>query len=399
MKIAYITNYLGKEFQEKYCKNRSFSISATYKCQGLARAMMLAGHDVSIFSSGITTCDVKIKSFSETELYPEGKLEIIYPIIYSFRKFAPLNSIMLRNILKKEHRKNNYDAFVYYNISTDAVLSINIFINKPRVLEYEDNIFNKALVGDKNNFVWLKRKMYNYLLQRTDAAMVVCTGMLTNNEVSLKVLTPGIINEDVTENIDYKHHKLSIGKPVKIFLTGGTHYSKGPDLLIKALKYIKHPCEVHFVGNGSFDSAANSAIKDVPKIHKVTIDGYIEHPDLIKYLTKEADILINTTRNMGVALNSAGFPFKMMEYAAIGRPIVSSQIGKLDEEFNSYITYYDIEDPEAVARAINDVIENYEYKISLSSSLQKLALNKYSIKGVSETISIFLSELQKDVHK
>jgi glycosyltransferase involved in cell wall biosynthesis len=253
------------------------------------------------------------------------------------------------------------------------------------------------LVGDRNNFVWFKRKMYNYLLLQTDAAMAVCTGMLTNNEVSHKVLTPGIINEDVTQNIDFSPHKIEKGKPVKIFLTGGTHYSKGPDLLIKALKYINYPCEVHFIGNGSFDSAAQAAIKDIPSIHKVTIDGYFKHAALIKLLTKDADILMNTTRNMGVALNSAGFPFKMMEYAAIGRPIVSSQIGKLDEEYNRHITYYDTEDPEAVAKAINDVIINYEGKMSLSNNLQKLVLNKYTIKGVSETLSDFFGKLKKTV--
>lgn len=396
MKIAYITNYLGKEFQDKFCLNRSYSVSATFKCQGLARAMMLAGHQVTMYSSGITTCNTWIKPFAEIEEYPEGNLVINYPVIYSFRKCAPINSFTLRALLKKENKLKKFDAIIYYNISTDSLLSIDLFKRKIRILEYEDNIFNKALIGNKNNFVWLKSKLYNYLIKRTDAAMVVCTGMLTNDEVSKKVLTPGIINEDVIQNIEFKLHNLNTNKPIKIFLTGGTHYSKGPDLLIKALSYINKPCEVHFIGNGSFDSEAQRLIKDVPTIHKVIIDGYIHHAPLIQYLSNDADILVNTTRNMGVALNSAGFPFKMMEYAAIGRPIVSSQIGKLDDEYNRHITYYENEDPKDVAKAINEVIDNYKFKIALSEKLQKYVLTKYTIKGVSETLTIFFEKLNKE---
>lgn len=396
MKIAYYTSYLGNEFRRKYCGGKSFAVSGTLKCQGIARALMLAGHEVVIYSPGITTCNMKIPAFTEEEKYPEGVLTIKYGNIFSFRKCAPVNDYLLGRFISRELKENQYDVFLYYNITLGAALNISKFRTSLKVIEYEDNIFNKALAGGKNDFVWAKTKLYNYLLQKTDAAVVVCKGMLVNNEVKHRVLVPGIINEEVIANVTSRINRIGLPKPVKIILTGGTHYSKGPDLLIKALKYIKYPCSIDFYGNGSFDAAAKEEIAKIPAIHSVQIKGYMPHKELIQILDKDADILVNTTRNMGVALNSAGFPFKMMEYASTGRPIVSSEIGKLDEEYNRHITYYESEDPESIAAAIEDVIENYDEKVRLAMSLQKMVLNEYSINGVSRKLDIFFKESTGD---
>lgn len=399
MKIAYITNYIGKEFQNKYSKNKNFSVSATYKCRGIARALMLIGNEVTIFSSGNTMCNRKIKSFEEVEIYPEGKLTIKYPKIFSFRKFSLLNSLTLKKLIKKEYKKNNYDILIYYNITTDAFFSINIFKDKIKIIEYEDNIFNKALEGNKNNFVWFKNRIYNYLIKRTHGLMAVCIGMLNIN-IKHKILTPGIIDEEVLDNIIIgNQHIIKKNVPVKIILTGGVHYSKGPDLLIKAMQYIHHPCEVHFFSSTNFYQEALEALKTVPQKHKIIINDFLEHKKLIKYLTDNADILINTTRNMGVGEQNAGFPFKMIEYAAIGRPIVSSLIGKLDDEFNNYITYYNKDTPEDIARAINYVINHYEELFSKALDLQKLAIKRYSIEGVAKILKPFIEICVKNEYK
>ena len=79
------------------------------------------------------------------------------------------------------------------------------------MLEYEDNIFNKALVGDRNNFVWIKRKLYNRIISRTDGVMAVCNGLMLP-EIQHRVLTPGIINEEVVNNVSTRVNKIKRGK-------------------------------------------------------------------------------------------------------------------------------------------------------------------------------------------
>lgn len=393
MKIAYLTAYLGKEFMEKYGKGKKFALSGPFKSLGIARCMIAAGHDVTIYSPGVTTCDAKVPSFTEVEEYPEGKLTIKYCNILSKRRCDPINQIRIASMLKKEHKMEHFDVLVYYNITLGAALLVKSMKGCIKVLEYEDNIFNKALAGDKNDFVWAKTKLYNRIISHTDGIMAVCNGLMLP-EVPHRVLTPGIINEEVSDNITTRVNKLEAGKPVTIILTGGVHYSKGGDLLVGAMKYIKTPCVVKVYGNCNLTEDLKRLVAEVPAIHKFEFNGYMEHAELIKTLDHDADILINTTRSMGVGAQAAGFPFKMMEYASTGRPIVSSEIGKLDEDYNSHITYYEGENPEVIAATIEEVIAHYDEKVQYALTLQKRVLNEYTITGLGKKLNTFFNEIQ-----
>lgn len=391
MNIAYLTSYLGPQFRENYCQGKRFALSGSLKSLGIARAIMSAGHNVTIYSDGVTTCDAIISSFTEVEDYPEGHLSIKYCNIISKHRCAPINEWRISRLLRNESKQ--YDAFVFYNITLGAALSISAFNNAIKVIEYEDNIFNKALVGDRNSMVWFKTRLYNYLMKRSDGVMAVCLGLQLKGILNHSVLIPGIINEEVINNVSNRVNTLRQGKPVRIILAGGIHYSKGGDLLVKAMTYIKTPCVVSVYGNCDLNDTMKDLILHVPTYHKFEFNGYKKHDELIMTLDNDADILINTTRSMHVGAQAAGFPFKMMEYASTGRPIVSSEIGKLDEDFNSHITYYDGEEPQAIASAIEEVISNYDKKVKLALKLQKSVLADYTIEGIGKKIDKFFNDI------
>ena len=393
MKIAYLTSYLGKQFMNNYGKGKQFALSGPFKSLGIARSLMAAGHEVTIYSPAVTTCDAVIPAFTETEEYPEGTLTIKYCNILSKRRCAPINDWRISCMLRKNSKQ--YDVFLYYNITEAAALSIGAFKNAIKVIEYEDNIFNRSLVGDKISMEGYKRKLYNYLMKRTHGVMAVCLGLQLKDTLKYSVLTPGIVNEEVINNVSSRVNKLEKGKKVHIILTGGIHYSKGGDLLVKAMTYIKTPCIVSVYGNCNMDVSLKELVKQVPERHEFHFNGFMEHAELIKTLDRDADILINTTRSMGVGAQAAGFPFKMMEYASTGRPIVSSEIGKLDDEYNRHITYYDSEQPEAIAAALEDVIAHYDERVALALDLQNMVLNEYTIEGTGKKLSAFLNEIKQ----
>lgn len=398
MNIAYFSYYIGPGFAQK-CGIEYKPVSGTLKTQGMARAMLFAGHKVTVFSPGANQGNKVISSFEETITFPEGELKVVYPKVFSYPCCTPINDISLWFLLAKRRRKEKFDIFVYYNITDNTYLGsyiyLSLFKKSIRILDYEDNIFMRSLEGDKTKRLWLKKIIYNYTKKRTDGVFAVCKGIYNDFPAKNKLLTPGIINDEVVDNIKAgKSHFLTSGKPVRVFLAGGGEYYKGTNVLVEAFQYVEHPCKLEFFTKKDyFYSVASDAIKKIKSIHEVVIHEYVPHAELIQTLVQHADILANTTRSFGLPPQFAGFPSKMMEYAAIGRPIVSSEIGKLDDEFNQNITYYEKDDPKSLADRIDEIIDNYEEKMQDALRLQTIALSQYTIEGTGNKMTSFFNEI------
>ena len=217
--------------------------------------------------------------------------------------------------------------------------------------------------------------------------------MFSKGEVKKCILTPGVINDDVKDAISLEEHHLTEGHKTKIILTGGTGYDKGSDVIIEALQYVQSPCSLDFYTNGNFFDQAKALMASVPDRHEVNIKGYMPHNDLMKVLSAEGDIFLSTTRGMGVEAQSAGFPFKIMEYAALGRPIISSELAKLDDEFNNRVNYYEGDSPITLAKTIHEVIMNYEDRSRKAIELQELVLGRYTITGLGKQLKQFLDTI------
>ncbi|MDD2199875.1 MAG: glycosyltransferase family 4 protein [Bacteroidales bacterium] len=395
MKIAYICNYIGSEFITSHCQKQKLTVSGIFKSHAIASALCMAGNEVVIYSPATVNCNKFITSFTETIHFDhKATAKVVYPHIFSFRKMSILNSITLRKKIKKELKKEKFDAVIFYNINSNSYFNIKPFNKLIKILEYEDNIFNVSTQSPSklNNFINVL--CYKKVVKNIDGAIIVGKNMLAHYSNLKKVLIPGVVSNVVLENINFQPKKRILPDKIKLVLAGGTHYSKGADLLMQALNYINYPCELIFYGAGSIDNGLKNYMSELPKQHKVKHLGLKPHDEMIRIMSNNADILMNTTKSMGVPPQTAGFPFKMLEYAATGRPIVSSQIGKLNDDFNKYIVYYESESPKAIADAINYTINNYESCIQNASRLQDYVLKNYKIENISKKLNEFINNLK-----
>jgi len=395
MRIAYYTHYIGPTLYDLHFKSQKYSFAAQIKSQGIARALMLAGHEVVIYSVAIPVGNTIIEGFTETENFPEGQLTIKYPRLRLYPKNGIINDFFLRKIMKKDHRDNPYDVFVYYNIDYSKLIHLSIFKNTIRILEYEDNVFNKYLEGGKSKSRVLSQLYNKYVLNRTDGAFAVSKGILNDQEVKDRIIIPGVINDEVIASISPKVHSLALDRPVKLVIMGGTGWDKGTDVLLQALYYVKTPCHLEMYSNINLYDSIRSLFESMPNRHIVEFKGFLPHKKLIERIDSDADILLCTTRSLGVRPHAAGFPSKILDYSATGRPIVSSELAQLDDQFNSCITYYEGDSPESLANKIEEVIANYDFKVQKALELQKLVLERYTIEGTSKMIQSLLFELNK----
>jgi len=393
MRIAYYTHYIGPKMNQIHFKDQKFSLAAGIKSQGIARALLLAGHDVTIYSVAIPIGNKDIKAFTEVEVFPEGKLTIKYPDLHLYSKRGPLNELRLHKLMRKDHKENPYDIFVYYNIMYGSCMHLNLFKNAIRILEYEDNIFNKFLEGGKRKLTWLRKIENRYVLRNSDGAFAVSMGILNDQEIKDRVITPGVINDEVKESVSSRINTISKDKPVRLIIMGGTGWDKGTDVLFKAMCLVETPCILDIYSNISLYNSIQSLYDTMPERHKVEFKGFKPHRELIQILDREADILLCTTRNLGVRPQGAGFPSKMLDYSATGRPIVSSELAMLDDEFNQCVTYYESDSPESLAAKIEEVIANYDNKVQKALALQQIVLSQYTIEGTSMKLQSLIKKL------
>jgi len=172
--------------------------------------------------------------------------------------------------------------------------------------------------------VWLERMTYRY----SDVVMA------TNNSYKeLAVRRGGLVPDDVfvvrngpnldtfklvTPNPELKH-----GKRYMVGYVGTMSIQEGLDILLEVALYIKNSgrCDVHFtcVGGGPGLAGLRQMVKDKNLEDIVNFTGRISDADLLTILST-ADVCVNPDKPC--EMNDISTMIKIMEYMALGKPIV-----------------------------------------------------------------------------
>lgn len=177
--------------------------------------------------------------------------------------------------------------------------------------------------------------------------------------------------------------KRFVGDPVVhqdtvLITTSRLVHKNGIDLVIRALTNLSKDIRFKILGTGPDESALKALAESLGVSDRVEFMGHVDHAQLPAAL-HGADIFIRPSRSEGMG-NS------FIEAFAAGIPVIATQEGGIadflfdkkrnpDKESTGWAV--DTENPEQIAKAVQDILANPEETRKIVENAKRLAIEKY----------------------
>jgi glycosyltransferase involved in cell wall biosynthesis len=142
------------------------------------------------------------------------------------------------------------------------------------------------------------------------------------------------------------------------------------------------------IGGGEQDSELRKLVQDLGIQGQVVFTGFIGYQDLPRYL-KIADVAVNTLEPSLVA--NVAFPNKVIQYMAVGLPVVSTKLSGLFKTFGEGSGINWATDSKAVVHLARQLFEKTKIELNNISQQQLVAVSK--IFSVEKAVQLFEESL------
>jgi glycosyltransferase involved in cell wall biosynthesis len=203
-------------------------------------------------------------------------------------------------------------------------------------------------------------RMERYVVSRADLAAAVsrpaAEAALAAGAASDRLIV--VPNGVDVEEVDTwtRHEGTSDSGSVRIGWIGSFGPWHGAEVLVRALSLLPPEIELTMIGDGSLRSSCQSLAEKSGVSNRIEWTGAIPHREALQKLSR-----CNVLASPHTPLRDQEFfgsPTKIFEYMAIGRPIVGSALGQLEEVLEDGRTARLVapDDPQALADGITDVL-------------------------------------------
>lgn len=253
-------------------------------------------------------------------------------------------------------------AILVYSLHTPLVLSAAILSKWFRIpfYIYIPDLPQYMNVGVKRSrlFNFLKQIDTSLVLHLSDRAegVIGITRELVQSRASWNCKRTAVLEGiaevgDVSENAQNQRdtdvlRQYGLEKGF-LFYAGGLAEPYGVGILIDAVKRLPGQVHLALCGAGSMGEKVRWEASENPRIHYL---GSIP-PEDVKVLSRNASFLINA-RIPGDAYLRYSFPSKLLEYMAIGIPVISSRLPGIPEEYYSNLLVLDDVTAEGLAECL-----------------------------------------------
>lgn len=340
--ILYLNNYMTQHIVQERNNENIYSQPANNKIEGITKALLENGCNITILSSGLVNRKTGKKYNISTEKI--FGVNIIYGSIVDFPFLNTLSSIIsIYREIRRQYKKKKVDRIIFYNYKPEVAWPA-FFAKKilriPITVEYEDGYSHVEGIGGikAKIFSITEKKVSEYI----DSAIVVNSSLSERYRVPA-VVVRGVVNADFY-NRCRKYKKFPNDK-FTILYSGGLDKERGIDVLLKAVKYLDIDCRVIVTGKG------NISCDD----KRVEFRGFIPYEE-VQNLMMQSDLLVQCQLSER-QFSDESFPSKLFEYIATGNPIVSSAIKDVMDFAHDSFYYYFNDDPKDLAGAIKRAYE------------------------------------------
>jgi glycosyltransferase involved in cell wall biosynthesis len=279
----------------------------------------------------------------------------------------------------------DYDIIHFHN---DCDLTFPVFSwNIPRKkifhfhcldTTYHDYIINpiakKALVKSADYFIALS----DFLAKR-----IVELGIPRER---VKILSNGIDTNIFTSGTTEKTRNLFL-------FVGRLDPKKGVPILLHALKYVRKPIKLVFIGppaSDAYSQMVRQMMIDIGKksIHEINYLGKVSLNELITWYQKASALIIPSL--------SESFPMVPMEAMSCGTPVIASNVGAIPEVVHNYENGLIVQpnNPVELAKAIDYFLENESVSQVYGKAGRDLIVTKLSAEiTIKHLIKIYNSML------
>lgn len=231
---------------------------------------------------------------------------------------------------------------------------------------------------------WLKqldRQIVRYFVSRASAVVALAPDLAVAYPGPLRTLVfPGILSGAWLEQLAAAPPRALEAQPLTVLYAGALNAAYGVDRLLDAALLLP---EVRFVLLGKGDQVARITPDAFPN---VTYGGFVS-PEALAPHVLAADILINP-RPSDADFARSSFPSKLLEYAAAGRPVLTTRIRSIPDAIASCFHYIDDETPEGIARAIENLaVRPTVERLAVARRSQNMVVSEYSEEAVGRQLA------------
>ncbi len=330
----------------------------------------------------------------------------ILPNLLGWKLAFKLPLLIVKTIIeiRKNHRANHQNIlFVYHFPSIDNIIAIVTaqMMGYKIVFDIvEDAEFGKEIATNWQHLIMLffKQKLTNNMPKIADGVIIISSYLKNRyHEMGQGRLPLHVkpISIDIT-----KFSKLPNAfnkQQVTLLYSGSFGVKDGISNLLDAFDILatKHPrLEMIMTGKGADQriKEVKQRIENSPAKNRIDYRGYVDENEYYNILST-VDIPCMTRINSGYA--NAGFPFKLGEFLASGKPVLASDVSDvgaiLKDRHSAMLVAPD--DVQSIVAAIEYLISNPQKAIEIGERGQKCAIALFDYRSHGMALHKFLYSL------